>query len=130
MPNRSLRECKYHGCYKLTRNKEGYCNEHLNNYKEIKRLKRYEHDKKYNAKRDPEIQKFYNSKAWRSKREYILVRDNYTCQECLKHNKTIKAAVEVHHIIKVKDNINLALDNNNLISLCTRCHKKLDMLNK
>ena len=128
MAQRGLKECKYRSCYKLTRNRSGYCDDHLNNYKDIKRSQRYEHDKKYNAKRDAEVQKFYNSNAWRSKRIYILIRDNYHCYECL-NNKKITQATEVHHIVKVKDDLSLGLDNDNLISVCASCHKKLDKLN-
>lgn len=33
---------------------------------------------------EKEIKRFYNSKEWKRKREKILQRDNYECQDCRK----------------------------------------------
>lgn len=123
MAQRRLMECKHIGCFNLTRNKSGYCDEHSSEYeaKEKERRKRfnsyYNKDNKYNA--------FYNTKAWREKRSYILSRDDYLCQECLKNNK-YSEATDVHHIQRLRDAWDKRLDNDNLISLCIECHKKAD----
>ena len=66
--------------------------------------------------------KFYNSKAWRTAREQALRRDCYTCKDCEGR------ATEVHHIIEltpsnIHDN-NIALNLDNLESLCHNCHNK------
>lgn len=66
---------------------------------------------------------FYNSKAWKSKREYILKRDGYLCQECRKYGKNTEAKL-VHHIIEVEEDPMLKLKNNNLVSVCHSCHNK------
>ncbi len=67
--------------------------------------------------------RFYNSKAWKECRRFILRRDMYTCAHC--HAR----AEEVHHIIGLTpDNIrdaSIALNPNNLISLCHDCHTKI-----
>jgi 5-methylcytosine-specific restriction enzyme A len=67
--------------------------------------------------------KFYNTKAWKKKRLYILNRDGYLCQECRKYGRNTEAKI-VHHIIEVEDQPELKLKNDNLISVCPSCHNK------
>lgn len=53
----------------------------------------------------------------------ILQRDNYTCQQCFSspvNNKECK--LQIHHIIPIKKNG--TDDDNNLITLCKKCHLK------
>lgn len=85
---------------------------------------------------DKEAKKIYNSSKWKRKREEILERDCYECQDCKSrlqqahtddiklsgNDAKIRRATEVHHIKEVKCYPELAFDNNNLISLCTQCH--------
>lgn len=71
---------------------------------------------------------FYSSTQWISKREEILRRDNNECQVCKAMYKFVQAT-DVHHILNLKDNYELRLDNNNLISLCKECHKDIHRLN-
>lgn len=86
---------------------------------------------------DKEVKQFYNSKEWKNnKRVEILKRDHYECQDCIKRvrdarengtaldarDREIRRATEVHHIKELKEHPELALDENNLISLCTQCH--------
>lgn len=66
---------------------------------------------------------FYTSKKWRKKREYILKRDAYLCQECKKYGRNTEANT-VHHIKELEDYPELALKNINLVSLCASCHNK------
>lgn len=57
--------------------------------------------------------------GYSSRRESILHRDNYTCQCCGKKN----CRLDVHHIIfRSNGGTN---DENNLITLCEDCHKKV-----
>ena len=71
--------------------------------------------KKYN-------QNFYKTYAWKKKRKEILDRDNRECQECKKHGKVSRATV-VHHVKEYKLFPSLALDDENLESLCRDCHE-------
>lgn len=68
---------------------------------------------------------FYNSAAWKAQRLAILKRDRYRCTEPGCH----RTAEEVHHIVELtEENVNdqkIALDQNNLRSLCSSCHKRI-----
>lgn len=85
---------------------------------------------------EKEKKRFYNSKEWKRKRLKILRRDCYECQDCIERLKAaikdnvslstderkIRVACEVHHIKELADRPDLALCDDNLISLCTKCH--------
>ena len=70
----------------------------------------------------PWAEAFYHSGQWRATRKLVLRRDHYTCCDCEGR------ATEVHHIIELTpSNINdphIALNPDNLMSLCGDCHKK------
>lgn len=51
----------------------------------------------------------------------IKKRDNHTCQKCLMHNTKLNTDLVIHHIDENKKNN----DENNLITLCRRCHGKI-----
>ncbi len=51
-------------------------------------------------------------------REYVLFRDNHTCQHC--HGKSKDKVLEVHHLESRKTGSNAP---NNLITLCKTCHE-------
>ena len=66
---------------------------------------------------------FYASPEWHKVRDYVRMRDNYTCQRCHRPMQ------EVHHKIHLtKANIwdvNITLNPDNLISLCRDCHFRI-----
>lgn len=57
------------------------------------------------------------------KRIEILRRDGFKCRECRRYGKRIDAT-HVHHIKPVEFFPELAFVNENLISLCAKCHNK------
>ena len=65
---------------------------------------------------------FYKRKGWRLKRVNILKRDDYECRECRRYGKRVDATT-VHHIYPYQEYPLLALESDNLISLCNRCHE-------
>ena len=67
---------------------------------------------------------FYKNNKWTVKREKILKRDTYECQNCKRYYKT-KEAKTVHHIYFFDDFTELGLVNWNLVSLCNECHNKM-----
>lgn len=85
---------------------------------------------------EQEVKQIYNSTRWQQVRDRVLIRDRYECQDCVKRlqkaaeigerlfgeDAKIRRATQVHHIKELRDYPNLAFDEENLISLCTRCH--------
>lgn len=67
---------------------------------------------------------FYNTTKWKHKRERILKRDEYLCQECKRYGKTT-GATTVHHIYPLEQRLELALASINLISLCNVHHNEM-----
>lgn len=67
---------------------------------------------------------FYHTTAWKRKRREILKRDRNSCQRCRQTGKYTQA-VTVHHIKHLRDAPELALTDENLISLCMECHEAM-----
>ena len=85
---------------------------------------------------DQEASRFYKSAVWKQKRQEILIRDHFECQDCRKRieeaaitgeqlhgwQRSIHRAQQVHHIQPLKERPDLALRDDNLVSLCIMCH--------
>ena len=70
-------------------------------------------------------QGFYHTTAWRRLRRAALSRDHYVCQACLRNGtRPPHTATEVHHKKPLEDFPELALDLDNLESLCWQCHEE------
>jgi len=82
--------------------------------------------------------KFYDSDEWKSLREEVKKRDNYECQKCKRNGyvtidtneysesaKRKKIQLVVHHIKELEDYPELALDMDNLETLCVNCHNRI-----
>lgn len=67
---------------------------------------------------------FYKTPKWRKKRKRILRRDEYLCQESARYGKTVPAT-SVHHIFPFEKYPELALVNDNLLSLSDECHNAM-----
>lgn len=103
--------------------------EQYDKYKEFIRIRSKMSDnkeryKKYaRARTDGEYQAFYNSGQWRKMREHILIVYKYVdVYEYYKNNNIVPATM-VHHIVPIKSNYNLRLDELNLIPLSESSHK-------
>lgn len=95
------------------------------------------HDSKYICPNKPirnkykvntEEDKFRNTYVWQKKRKHIKERDKGLCQVCIrKLYNTLKQYnyidIQVHHIIPIKENYELRLEDDNLISLCKYHHE-------
>lgn len=81
--------------------------------------------------------KFYDSGNWKQLRKQVKKRDNYECQECKRNGrvqidtndysekaKRKKIMLVVDHIKELEDYPELALDIDNLETLCVNCHNK------
>lgn len=74
---------------------------------------------------------YYNTKEWKNLR-LVKLMDDPLCEECLREGRTT-LAVDVHHIrkfmsVREENRWNIFLDKDNLMSLCKKCHYKLDNL--
>ena len=65
------------------------------------------------------IREFRRSKEYLEWRTKVLLRDSHRCIECESKNN-----LEVHHKISIHDDIEKALELDNGITLCEKCHKK------
>ena len=74
---------------------------------------------------------FYGTAAWKRARQKALDRDLGLCVWCRQRGRYARdrkgrrvpvLATMVHHIQHLEDRPDLALDLNNLVSLCDRCH--------
>ena len=101
---------------------------HQANIKNYNDKAKKEYYKKYNSEKR-ENQDFYNSKSWNLTRQQINNRDRGLCRLCYSEGK-ITYSDCIHHIEEVKENIELRCDDNNLISLCNRCHREVHLLYK
>lgn len=94
------------------------------------------HDSKYICPNKPtrkrykkkEEDSFRNTQAWQRKRNNIKDRDKGLCQVCIrKLYNTLKqynyTDIEVHHITPLRENYELRLEDDNLISLCKYHHE-------
>lgn len=91
---------------------------------ECKPIAAKENNRNSRFNRDKATIDFYNSNAWRKKREEIMKDNHYLCYVC-KMNKRYEKANEVHHIKNLKDHLDLGLDNDNLICLCYEHHDEI-----
>ena len=108
-----LKTCTY--CHKIHDSKKK-CTAKRGYYRE--KNSRYEKDKDYI--------KFIKSKKWHDKSQEIKRLDCYRCLVCQSLGLISPTDLEVHHIIKYRNNASLRLDNNNLITLCVNHHKQAD----
>lgn len=69
-----------------------------------------------------------NRSIWRKTRERVLERDSYMCQACARQvpgtTKRYNATqLEVHHITPLEEDIELAYEEGNLLTLCRKHHE-------
>lgn len=63
----------------------------------------------------------YRTRAWRTARATVLVRDGHRCTRCSStHN------LQVHHRRRLADNDSDPYNIDNLTTLCARCHRAAD----
>lgn len=72
---------------------------------------------------------FYGMTIWKKIREDVKQRDHYECQRC-NYNKRLTTHIKpndlhVHHICELEKFPQLALNMNNLITVCHDCHNEI-----
>ena len=91
------------------------------------------HDSKFNCGKKPkatynrkEKEKFRYTSKMKKKSSDIKKAANYLCEYCLYQNKLTYTELETHHIFKLQERPDLALEDTNLICLCRNCHEKAE----
>lgn len=82
--------------------------------------------KPVSSKKDSKANRFRKTNAWKEKSVEIRQRDNFLCQVCLKENIFNYQDLQVHHIIPLEQDYDKRLDNDNLITLCSKHHKQAE----
>lgn len=108
-----LKTCSY--CHKI-HDVKMKCTAKRGYYRE--KNSRYEKDKDYT--------RFIKSKQWFNKSQEIKLLDSHCCLVCKSLGLNSPVYLEVHHIVKYRNNTSLRLDNDNLITLCIAHHKMAD----
>ena len=118
MPAKPLRPCNKMGCSELTRN--SYCDKHRHSAVEQNKERHKYYDK---YRRNKKHDRFYHSSAWIKLRDYVRIRDNGVCQQCL-NEKRITIGKPVDHIVPIAVDWDKRLDEDNVWLLCQACHTK------
>lgn len=109
-------KCYIQSCYNGTMKKTcRYCGKvHPIGVVCVKAARRYD---KTDASR------FRSTNAWTKKAKEIKARDFNVCRMCLAEGKLNYSYTEVHHIVPLCEDDTLALNNDNLITLCEYHHE-------
>ena len=75
--------------------------------------------------RDDE-RKLRSKYSWTQKSQEIRERANHLCEVCRDRGIYTYDNIQVHHIVKLKDDKSGLLDDNNLICLCLSHHQQAD----
>lgn len=119
--------CSYSGCRELVDYGIQYCSKH----KTVAEQEQKQNYIDYKARRtDIEEQKFYKSKEWIMLRDYIKGKYNGLCLHSYYIEGKIVAADVVHHIVEVKQDWNMRLDEDNLIPLSNAAHNLIHSMYK
>ena len=73
-----------------------------------------------------EERKLRNTTAWHKKSEQVREDAKHLCEVCRSEGRYNFENIEVHHIIKVREDKTRLLDESNLVCLCARHHKQAD----
>jgi hypothetical protein len=114
--------CNQPGCNILIDYGQRYCSKHIKDYEERQRQRHLEYKKYRNDKAE---QAFYVSDEWIKTRDSIKVKYCGLCLYSLFILKQIVFCDTVHHIITLKDDWDMRLDEDNLISLSDGVHKQI-----
>lgn len=95
---------------------------------ECKKAK-YQYMKNLPGLKRKKVQAVYNKDQWRSTRYEVIKRAKGMCEVC--YSKGVrKPGNEVHHIIKVSHgDSSTNYDMNNLVYVCTKCHRAIEGMN-
>lgn len=68
------------------------------------------------------------SARWKRVREEVIRRDKGNCVACLLKGRITYRKLQVHHIVKRVDNVDLIYEKSNLVTLCRECHEEFELM--
>ena len=71
---------------------------------------------------------FIKSGTWRAVRAEVIRRDNGCCVLCKIKGRIQYKGLQVHHIVKRVDNLDLSFEKSNLVTVCRNCHEELEKI--
>lgn len=77
--------------------------------------------------KNKDVEKTTKSAKWKAVRRKVILRDK-CCVMCLSDKYVNAKNLQVHHIIKRKDNEDLIYEMSNLVTLCRDCHEKAEKM--
>lgn len=81
------------------------------------------------TKQTKEADKYVKAERWKALRREIIRRDKGCCSYCLNVNNYVEYRnLQVHHIVKRVDNLELAYEPSNLITVCRTCHEIVEKM--
>lgn len=86
------------------------------------------HKKQQITEKVKEADKYTKTAKWQSLRKEIIIRDKGCCVLCFKRGRIEYRKLQVHHIVKRVDDITLAYERDNLVTLCRTCHEEVEKL--
>lgn len=92
------------------------------------KCKQYVIKKNKESLKDKKADDLLKTQRWRNLRADIIRRDKGCCVLCLKNKIVSYKRLQVHHIVKRTQDINLAFEPTNLVTLCRECHEKVELL--
>lgn len=113
MPSAAPRPCRHTGCRVLVRGRDGFCDQHR---RESFRVQKQAVNVDYK-----ERNRFYQRAAWKRLRAAHL-QSEPLCRKCRQAGRLTEASIVDHVVPFTSTQDPLALDANNLQSLCTSCH--------
>lgn len=103
-----------------------YCRKIHDDKKKCTAKKGYYREKYSRYEKDKDYIKFIKSKQWFDKSQEIKLLDSHCCLVCKSLGLISPIYLEVHHIVKFRNDSSLKLENSNLITLCVNHHKQAD----
>lgn len=73
---------------------------------------------------------FYNSPEWRAAREQARARDGNRCSVARLIGGSCSARLHVHHLQSIEERPDLALDLDNLLTVCSTHHPTLEAIRR
>lgn len=117
--------CRFPGCRSLL-DKGGYCHAHAHHAKQSTRI--YDRTTRRNDPALAEAKRIRSSARW-IKVQRLFITEHPLCQDPFGDHRrrgTTETGRQVHHVKPLATHPHLAYDFDNLMSVCTACHSKLE----